>query len=224
MSGLEGYDEFLREIKGRIQGAQVRAALALSREVVLLYWQIGREIRERQVQHGWGAKVVQRLAADLKAAFSGVEGFSRTNLLYMRSFAEAYPDLAFVQQLLDDSPLPWGHHVRIPDKVKDSMQRVWYIRASHEHGWSCANLEHQIESNLYGRQGKAINNFNRTMPPSESDLAKQIFKDPYNFDFLTLGPDAHERYLERGLLDHIRAFLMEMGRAFRSSEASTILR
>lgn len=112
---LIGYDEFLNEIKGRIQDAQVRAALAISRELTLLYWQIGRTILERQAQHGWGAKVVERLAADLKAAFPGVEGFSRTNLLYMRAFAEAYPDAAIVQQLLDDSPLPWGHHLRIID-------------------------------------------------------------------------------------------------------------
>ncbi len=117
-------------------------------------------------------------------------------------------------QLLDDSPLPWGHHVRVLDRVKDAEQRVWYIRAAHEHGWSRAILEHQIETDLYGRQGKALTNFTRTLPPSDSDLAQQVLKDPYNFDFLTLGPDAHERHLERGLLEHLRAFLMEMGAGF----------
>lgn len=211
---LTGYDDFLRDIKGRIQAAQIRAALALSREVVLLYWQIGKEIRARQDQHGWGAKVVQRLATDLKAAFPGVAGFSRTNLLYMRAFAEAYPDPVIVQQLLDNSPLPWGHHVRVLDKVKDPDQRLWYIRAAHEHGWSRPILEHQIETDLYGRQGKAVTNFSRTLPPPESDLAQQILKDPYNFDFLTLGQDAHERQLERGLLEHVRSFLLEMGTGF----------
>jgi predicted nuclease of restriction endonuclease-like (RecB) superfamily len=180
----------------------------------LLYWQIGQEIRERQKQYGWGAKVVQRLAADLKAAFPGIEGFSRTNLLYMRAFAEAYPDTAIVHQLVDNSPLPWRHYVSILDKVKDAEQRVWYIRAAHEHGWSRAILEYQIETDLYGRQGKSVNNFSRTLPPSTSDLAQQILKDPYNFDFLTLGPDAHERHLESGLLEHLRAFLLEMGAGF----------
>ena len=152
----------------------VRAALAVSREVVLLYWQIGQEIRERQARHGWGAKVVQQLAADLKSAFPGVEGFSRTNLLYMRAFAEAYPDAQIVQQLLDDSPLPWGHHIRVLDKVKDTEQRLWCIRAAHEHGWSRAILEHQIETNLFGRQGKALTNFSRTLPPPDSDLAHGV--------------------------------------------------
>jgi predicted nuclease of restriction endonuclease-like (RecB) superfamily len=122
-SPLDGYDDFLTEIKGRIQSAQIQAALALSREVVLLYWYIGREIRGRQAQHGWGAKVVLRLASDLKSAFPGVEGFSSRNLGYMRAFAEAYPDLAIVQQLLDDSPLPWGHHLRVLDKVNTTPIR-----------------------------------------------------------------------------------------------------
>lgn len=188
--GLEGYEEFLADIKGRIQTAQVRAALSLSREVVRLYWQIGHEVLERQARHGWGAKVVERLALDLKAAFPGVAGFSRTNLLYMRAFAEAYPDLKVVQQLLDESPLPWGHHIRLLDRAKDAGQRLWYIRTAHEHGWSRAILEHQIESDLYGRQGRAITNFSRTLPPPQSDLAQQILKDPYNFDFLTLGANA----------------------------------
>lgn len=106
-----------------------------------------------------GAKIVSRLAADLKSAFPGIEGFSRTNLLYMRAFAEAYPDSAIVQQLLDNSPIPWGHQVRILDKVKDTEQRLWYIRAACEYGWSRAVLEYQIETNLYGRQGKALTNF-----------------------------------------------------------------
>ncbi len=113
LTPLEGYDEFLRDIKSRIQSAQVRTALALSREVVLLYWDIGREIRERQEEQGWGANVVQRLADDLKIAFPGIEGFSRRNMLYMRNFAEAYPDEAIVHQLVHNSPLPWKHYTRV---------------------------------------------------------------------------------------------------------------
>ena len=192
----------------------MQAALSLSRGVLRLYWQIGQEILARQTRYGWGAKVVTRLAADLKVAFPGIAGFSRTNLLYMRAFAESCPDLAIVQQVLDNSPLPWGHHVRLMDKVKDFDQRLWYIQAAHEHGWSRAILEHQIETNLHGRQGKAISNFSRTLPPPQSDIAQQILKDPYNFDFLTLGEDAHERHLERGLLAHLQKFLLEMGAGF----------
>ena len=212
--GLEGYADFLTDIKGRIQTAQLQAALSLSRQVVWLYWQIGHEVLARQARHGWGAKVVERLAADLKAAFPGVEGFSPRNLKYMRAFAEAYPDAEIVQQLLHNSPLPWGHHLRLLDKVKDADQRLWYVRAAHEHGWSRAILEHQIETDLYGRQGQATSNFTRTLPPPQSDLAQQILKDPYNFDFLTLGTDAHERNLERGLLAHLQKFLLEMGAGF----------
>ena len=135
------YPDFLADIKGRIQAAQTQAALALSREVVLLYWQIGHEIRQRQAQHGWGAKIVDRLASDLKAAFPGTEGFSPRNLRYMRTFAETYPDPAILQQLLQNFPLPWGHWVRLLDKVKDADVRLWYIHAAYEHGWSRAILD-----------------------------------------------------------------------------------
>lgn len=209
---VEGYEEFLRELKSRIRTAQVRAALAVNRELVLLYWQIGRDITGRQEQHGWGAKVIDRLADDLKSAFPGVSGFSRTNLLYMRALAKAYPDEAFVQQVVGQ--IPWGHHVRILDKVKSPIEREWYIRQTMENGWSRAVLEAQIETRLFHRQGKAVTNFERALPSSQSDLAQQLLKDPYNFDFLTLGPDAAERDLERGLLEHIRKFLLELGSGF----------
>ena len=214
MTPPEGYDEFLGSIKEQIQAAQLRAALSLSRELAGLYWNIGQEILQRQARHGWGAKVVARLAADLKASFPGIEGFSLRNLNYMRAFAEAYPDSEIAQQLLRNSPIPWGHHVRILDKVKDAEQRLWYIGAAYDFGWSRAILEHQIEANLFGRQGKTLTNFSRTLPSPQSDMAQQILKDPYNFDFLTLGADAKERHLERGLLDHLREFMLEMGRGF----------
>lgn len=208
------YDAFLRDIKAQIRSAQVGAALAISRELTLLYWRIGREILERQNTHGWGAKIIIRLTADIQTAFPGIEGFSPRNLKYMRAFAEAYPDEEIVQQLLHNSTIPWGHQLRILDKVKDTEQRLWYIRAASEYGWSRAVLEHQIETNLYGRQGKTLTNFERVLPPPQSDLAQQILKDPYNFDFLTLASDANERHLERGLLEHLRAFLLEMGAGF----------
>jgi predicted nuclease of restriction endonuclease-like (RecB) superfamily len=209
---LAGYDEFLRDLKTRIGQAQVRAALAVNRELVSLYWSIGRDILTRQQQQGWGAKVVDRLAADLRRAFPEMKGFSRTNLLYMRAFADAYPDEQFVQQVVGQ--IPWGHNIRILDQVKDSQEREFYIRQIIQQGWSRPVLEMQIESNLYRRQGGVTTNFERTLPAAQSDLAGQLLKDPYNFDFLTLGREAHERDLERGLIEHIREFLLELGVGF----------
>ena len=208
----EGYDDFLRGLKARIRQAQVRAAFAVNRELIMLYWQIGRDILQRQKEQGWGAKVVQRLATDLHSEFPDMKGFSRTNLIYMRAFAEAWPDEAIVQQLVGQ--IPWGHNLRILDYVKNSAEREWYVRATLEYGWSRNVLVHQIESGLYRRQGKAITNFQATLPPPQSDLAHQILKDPYNFDFLTLAQDAREKELESGLLEHLRKFLLELGVGF----------
>jgi predicted nuclease of restriction endonuclease-like (RecB) superfamily len=208
----KGYDSFLSELKDRIRHAQLRAALSVNRELVLLYWSIGRDILVRQEEQGWGAKVIDRLAADLRKAFPEMNGFSPRNLKYMRAFAEAWPDEAIVQQLV--AQIPWGHIVRILDYVKAPPEREWYIRQTIENGWSRNVLVHQIESGLYRRQGKALTNFTRTLPAPQSELAQQLVKDPYNFDFLTLSREAQERELERGLLDHIRDFLLELGVGF----------
>jgi len=198
-----GYEEFLRDLKQRIRAAQVRAAVAVNRELILLYWHVGREILERQDRAGWGAKVIERLAADLHSEFPDMKGFSRTNLLYMRAFAEAWPEESFVQQVVGQ--IPWGHNLRILDMVKDPGQREWYLRAAVQHGWSRNVLVHQIESGLHRRQGRAHTNFTQTLPPPQSDLAQQVLKDPYNFDFLTLADDAREKELKSGLLEHLPA-------------------
>jgi predicted nuclease of restriction endonuclease-like (RecB) superfamily len=208
----EGYDDFLRDLKQRIRTAQVRAVLAVNRELVLLYWQIGRDIIERQDKRGWGAKIIENLSADLRAAFPEMQGFSPRNLKYMRALAEAYPDSAFVQQVV--AQIPWGHNVRILDGTRDRVEREWYIRQTVQNGWSRNVLVLQIESGLYRRQGKAQTNFTATLPAPQSDLAQQVLKDPYNFDFLTLAEDARERELESGLLEHLRKFLLELGVGF----------
>src|SRR5260370_41482393 len=153
----EGYDEFLRNLKQRIRTAQVRAVFAVNRELILLYWQIGRGILERQREAGWGAKVIAHLAADLHREFPGMTGFSRTNLLYMRAFAEAWPEEPFVQQVVGQ--IPWGHNLRLLDLVENFQEREAYIHPAIEHGWSRNVLVHQIESGLYRRQGKAQTNF-----------------------------------------------------------------
>jgi predicted nuclease of restriction endonuclease-like (RecB) superfamily len=209
---FQGYDRLLVDLKERIRTAQVRAALAVNRELVLLYWQIGREILSRQQQQGWGTKVIERLSKDLRRDFPEMKGFSRTNLLYMRAFAEAYPEEPIVQQVVGQ--IPWGHNTILLDKLKSPEERFWYARQTVEHGWSRNVLALQIDSRLHLRQGQSATNFSRTLPANQSDLAQQLLKDPYNFDFLTLGKDAHERDLERGLLEHIRQFLLELGAGF----------
>ena len=130
----------------------------------------------------------------------------------MRAFAEAYPDQEFVQQVV--AQLPWGHQVRILDSVKGARQREWYIRQAVQGGWSRNVLVHQIESSLFDRQGHALTNFDKTLPAPQSDLAQQLIKDPYNFDFLTFGRDVQERDLERSLIEHVRDFMLELGKGF----------
>jgi predicted nuclease of restriction endonuclease-like (RecB) superfamily len=156
--------------------------------------------------------VIDQLSADLRHAFPEMKGLSPRNLRYMRTFAETYKDDQFLQQAV--AKIPWGHNVRILDYVKDPDEREFYIQKTIERGWSRNILVHQIESDLYQRHGKAISNFDRTMPAPQSELALQILKDPYNFDFLSLGEEAQERDMERGLIEHLREFLLELGVGF----------
>ena len=250
------YGSLLVALKQRVRRAQVRAALSVNRELVLLYWHIGREILRSQQAEGWGTKVIERLAKDLRREFPEMGGLSRTNLLYMRAFAEAYSNEAivqqaagqFVQQLVAQLPepkpaqggklsrsatvqqpagqlefdippepfaaLPWFHNCLLLDRVKDITARLWYARQTLTHGWSRSVLEVQIETKAHQRAGRALNNFAATLPPAQSDLAQQVLKDPYVFNFLALGPDAQERDLENALVDHIQKFLVELGVGF----------
>jgi predicted nuclease of restriction endonuclease-like (RecB) superfamily len=208
----DGYNELLDEISTRISTSQVRAALGVSRELVLLYWTVGREILVRQQAEGWGSKVIDRLGRDLQSRFPGVEGFSPRNLKYMRSLAEAWPDPQIVPQRV--ALLPWGHLRLLLDRVKDPEARQWYLQAALEHGWSRDVLAHMISGSRRERQGKSLTNFRAVLPPAGSDMAEQILHDPYNFDFLTLTDPVRERALERGLLIHLRDLLLELGRGF----------
>ena len=207
-----GYPELLQDLKTRIRGAQVRAALAVNRELVLLYWSIGRDILVRQGSEGWGAKVIDRLAQDLQVEFPGIVGFSPRSLKYMRSFAAAWAEESIVQQVA--AQLPWGHHMVLLDRAKDEPTRLGYLHASVEYGWSRNILVHRMKGDRHLSEGKAISNFSRTLPPAGSEMAEQILRDPYNFDFLTLADDFKERELERGLLIHLRDLLLELGRGF----------
>lgn len=208
----DSYELFFNDLKQRIRNARVKAALAVNKELILLYWQIGTGILSKQNKEGWGTKVVTRLAKDLKQAFPDMKGFSTRNLKYMRSFAEAWPDDSIVQQLA--AQIPWFHNCILLDKVKDPEARQWYIRKTIENGWSRNVLTMQIETDLYQRQGGAVTNFERTLPKPQSDLAGQMLKDPYSFEFLTISDEAAERELERGLVGRIRDFLLELGTGF----------
>jgi predicted nuclease of restriction endonuclease-like (RecB) superfamily len=207
-----GYAELLDELKSRIRSSQLKAAIAVHHELVTLYWHIGREILARQETEGWGAKVIDRLGRDLQAEFPGVAGFSPRNLKYMRTFAAAWPDEAIVQRVI--AQIPWGHNITLLEALKSPDERAWYAQAVVEYGWSRPVLVHQIETGLHARQGKAVTNFKKTLPPLQSDLAREALKDPYAFDFLELAAEHQERELETGLLAHIRQFLLELGAGF----------
>lgn len=204
------YAEWLADVKTRVHQAQQRAAQAANIELLGLYWNLGHEILERQGREGYGTRVVDRLAHDLKAAFPEMKGFSPRNLKYMRRFAELWPTLELVQQLLHK--LPWFHLCTIIDKAVE--HRDWYARAAIEHGWSRAILVMQIETAAHERFGKASTNFQRNLPAPLSDLARESLKDPYRFDFLGLSREAEERHVERALVQHITEFLIELGAGF----------
>jgi predicted nuclease of restriction endonuclease-like (RecB) superfamily len=206
------YAEWLADLKSRIHAAQQRAALAVNRELVLLYWQIGRDILARQAAQGWGAKVIERLAHDLHAAFPDMKGFSRANLLYMRAFASAWPDESIVQQAVGH--LPWGHNLVLLSRLKDADSRLAYAQRAMDHGWSRNVLTHHIDSKLLQREGRAVTNFEARLPAAGSDLAQNTLKDPYLFDFLGIGVEADEREIENALVRHISRFLLELGAGF----------
>ena len=212
LNTLNDYAVWLTALKQRIQSAQQRASLSVNRELILLYWQIGRDILERQDIQGWGAKVIDRLAYDLSTAFPDMKGFSRRNLLYMRSFAEQWPDAEFVQQAV--AQIPWGHNILIITKCGTLAEARFYIEQTLEHGWSRDVLAIQLKSNLFGRAGKAVTNFSRTLPLPQSDLAQQTLKDPYTFDFMAMTAPYNERDVERQLTQHITQFLLELGKGF----------
>ncbi len=199
-------------LKAQIRTAQVRAALAVNRELILLYWHIGREILARQQEQGWGSKVVNRLSQDLKREFPDMKGFSARNLTYMRTFANVYPDLEITQQAA--AQIPWFHNCTLLDKVEDPAERMWYIQQTIENGWSRTILLAQIETGLYQREGTAVTNFERTLPPTQSELAHEALKDQYNFEFLTIAKDAKVQDLKRALMEHMRDFLLELGVGF----------
>jgi len=206
------YAATLAEIKSRIRTERVRVAMAANAAMVLMYWEIGKIILARQASEGWGAKVIDRISADLREEFPDMQGLSPRNLKYMRKFADAWPDRAIVQGSL--AQLPWWQNIALLEKLGDAPTRQWYARQTIANGWSQPVLCLQIENQAHLRQGKAVNNFALTLPPADSDMAAQVFKDPYLFDFIGTADPRREREVEQALVDHVQKFLLEIGAGF----------
>ena len=206
------YTVLLGQIKERICSERLRVVSAANEAMVLLYWDVGKAILGRQEQEGWGAKTIDRLSHDLREVFPDMRGFSPRNLKYMRTFASVWPDREIVQQVV--AQIPWGQNVVLMDKIANSHARLWYAEKTRQEGWSRSVLLTQIETKLHEREGRAVTNFPRTLPPADSDMATQVFKDPYLFDFLGTAAPRAERELEQALVDHIQSFLLEMGSGF----------
>ena len=208
----KSYAGTLQEIKTHLRSSRVRAVLAANPIVIEAYWHTGNIILARQQGAAWGAKVIDRLATDLQEAFPGMSGLSVRNLLAMKIFAREFPAGPITQQPV--AQLPWGHVLQIMQRIKDPDAREFYIRKTLALGWSRNILEIQIQNQLHLRAGKAQNNFPDTMPPADSDMAVQLFKDPYLFDFLGTADPRREAEVEQALADHIQKFLLELGAGF----------
>ena len=238
------YQEILKQLKEKIRLARTKVVYSANTQLLEIYWEVGRTILHQQSKEGWGTKVIDRLSNDLRAEFSDMKGLSVRNLKYMRAFAEAYPNFnysvekqlnqikfksseivqvppaqltksqknQFVQAML--AQLSWYHHTTLLDKIKDPEVRLFYIQKTIENGWSRDVMVHQIESELYKRQGKMPSNFEQTIAPPGSELVRQVFKDPYKFEFIYLGEEATERDLEDALTKQVTKFLLELGQWF----------
>ncbi len=206
------YLSTLADIKQRIQRERLRTVLAANAAMVCLYWDIGSLILDRQRNAGWGAKVIDRLSKDLRDAYPEMGGFSPRNLKYMRAFAAAWPEREIVQGVL--AQIPWYQNIALLERLDDPTERLWYAEQTHREGWSQSVLCLQIERRVYARAGRAISNFEATLPPGDSDMVAQVFKDPYLFDFLGTADPRREREVEQALVDHVQRFLLELGTGF----------
>lgn len=212
MEKLNDYIAFIEELKQTILTARQRAIWAVNAQMLELYWNIGKKILDQQAQMGWGAKVIDTISEDLKSQFPDMKGLSPRNLKYMRAFAEAYPERAFVQEPL--AQISWYHHITLLQKVKDEKTRYWYMEQAVQHGWSRNVMVHKIEAQLHKRTATIGSNFQATLPDTQSNLAQQIFKDEYIFDFIALDEIRYERELEKELVNYITDFLLELGKGF----------
>lgn len=214
---IQEYAKTLAYLKKQVQESQIKAMVAANKELIKLYWEIGKTIAEKQEEDGWGANVIEKLVKDLQNEFPGMAGYSRTNVFRMYAFYKAYSKVAQDVAPLDDIPvfrIPWGHNILIIRAIKDESVRLWYAQKTVENSWSRAALESAIIKDLYNREGKAITNFQYTLPAPHSMLAQQALKDPYIFEHLTLSDDHKEKDLEKGLIDNVQKTLLELGKGF----------
>ena len=213
----ESYKSWIAELKARYRQSQIKASLAVNSELLKFYFELGKDISEKQFANSYGSSFYKTLSADLIAEFPDAKGFSSTNLKYTFYFYELYKeDVQNRQQLVDDlCRIPWGHHIQIIGKCKnDSRKALFYINQTIQNNWSRNVLLNFIDSNLYERQGKAVSNFTQKLPVPAEDLAQQITKDPYSFDFLSLRTDYDEKELKDALIGNIEKFLLELGKGF----------
>ncbi len=211
----DNYRNLIADLKHRIQAAQIKAAVTVNTQLIALYWDIGKQIAEKQQASGWGDAVIEQIAKDLSREFQNMKGFSRANLYRMTRFYAFYANQEeFVAQAVRQ--IPWGHNIIIFQQIKDHSKALWYVRKTVENGWSRNVLAHQIDSRLYERQAEKprIDNFTERLPAPQSDLARETLKDPYVFDFLSVGDEAHERELETALVERITRFMLELGKGF----------
>jgi predicted nuclease of restriction endonuclease-like (RecB) superfamily len=209
------YKNWLQEIKSKILSTQIKTAIAVNSALILFYWELGKMISEKE--NIWGSKLLENLSQDLKSEFPTMKGFSVTNLKYCKNFNHVFQIRPQAGDELNDNiilQLPWGHIKLILDKIKDKLQAHFYVQETISNNWSRDALALQIKTDLFNRQGKAINNFKTTLPEPFSELAQQTLKDPYVFDFMTLTKPIQERDIEKQLMEHITKFLLELGKGF----------
>ena len=209
----DDYKAFIRDIKQRIQTAQIKAAVTVNQELLRLYWNMAERMVAKQEQTQWGDGFIKQMSIDLHEEFPGMKGFSERNLKYIRQWYQFFRKSDSIGQQLV-AQIPWGHNIAILSKCKNTVEAIFYIQKTIQNNWSRAVLIHHIESGLYSREGKAITNFQTTLPAPHSDLARQTMKDPYNFDFLTLREKHDEKELENALVKHVTKFLLELGAGF----------
>lgn len=206
------YLSFIDNIKNEIKKQRLSVVLSANASMICLYWNIGKAILNKQAEEGWGSKVIDRISKDINDAFPDMSGFSPRNIKYMRKFAEVWNDYGIMQRTA--AQIPWRSNILLMDKLSNQDERVWYAQKTLENGWSRDVLALQIESRLIERSGKSVNNFPIALPPADSDMADQIFKDPYLFDFLGTDVPRREVEIERKLTEHIQQFLLELGQGF----------
>ena len=246
------YKDWLRELKQQIKSTQIKASISVNSQLILLYWDLGKQIKEKQDNSKWGSGLVEQLSKDLRVEFPQIAGFSKVNLFYMVRFYLFYEPItsnfqnvqqlveishnsksSIVQQLVEQLQLnenqhdminkqivqllafiPWGHHIKIMEKVKSLPEALFYLEQIMENNWSRAVLEYHIETNLHTRQGNATTNFKLTLPEPDSDLANALMKSEYNFDFLQMSKKVKENDIEKAFVQHMSQFLTELGKGF----------